>query len=376
MFQTRSQFFERFSFLRLEINDCLIVKRLKSTIERSSDFLNCPDDRRRIRRSGGSAEGRHPRWDRRWKTNWRHLWRKSWQSRSLRERKRCSGRRERRARLSNGFGELELRGGRWKSFFNDFIVERIGKFWQLFDGRVDFGIRWVIGRMDSWRSRLGNSGRKRRSSWNCCRTVTWRRSWSSCWGRVESLELPVCSSGRVFRAERSSRSCGRIEIEQSKTVRDGRGGRVVTRDGRPRSWVFSFDLLLMMLLLLRMFLNFKCQSKFVNLDTELGILGLVFHFWKKIFEFTSSNVLSERQSLSKWKSRFQKKKSSSSSNDERFVGARARSQSLKFDRKFSSKFFFPQSCCWRKTEKWIECDCAIIALHSQNVMWWGQREKN
>ena len=33
MFQTRSQFFERFGFLRLEINDCLIVKRLKSTIE-------------------------------------------------------------------------------------------------------------------------------------------------------------------------------------------------------------------------------------------------------------------------------------------------------------------------------------------------------
>jgi hypothetical protein len=48
---------------------------------------------------------------------------------------------------------------------------------------------------------------------------------------------------------------------------------------------------------------------------------------------------------------FSEKKSSSSSNDERFVGARARSQSLKFDRKFSSKFFFPSKLLLAQNRK-------------------------
>ena len=133
--------------------------------------------------------------------------------------------------------------------------------------------------MKSWSSRLGNSGWEGRGSWDCWRRVTRWWGGGATRGRIESLKFPVCGSSCTFGTERSSRTGRGIEIQQSKAVCDRGSCRVMTRDAWPSGSAFeAILLLLLLLLLLNVFLNFKCQSKFVDFYSKLCVFGMIFHF--------------------------------------------------------------------------------------------------
>jgi len=188
---------------------------------------------------------------------------------------------QRRLGRCDGLGDVQLGRRRRQRFF--VVVERICQFRQLLDRRVDLRIRRVVRRVDSGRSGFWNSGGKRRRSGNGRRGISGRGRRRSGRG-VEALKLPVGRSGGGLRAERSPRTCRGVEVEQSEAVCHRRGRRVVARDGRPLG-PFGVGVTVTVgvavgsvLLLVRVFLNFEGESKFVNFYAEFGVLGLFFHF--------------------------------------------------------------------------------------------------